>query len=611
MCLKSAAGLWIPFYDPDGKPIKDDGSEFGSLRLKVADDGHRYHQRRGTALHAYVPRNLGTLSNDFLIVVEGTFKALSLAEAESPAIGINGFNGFASEGRLVEEIGEVLRRREPKSVYFVGDNDTHFNWHFYDAALRFRSVLPEDADLHLVQVPLDQPKGVDDCRDKMGDIEFKPWWNDQLSDASRIPNSCSRERFILAKIKPALKRINTLPDDGRKKAVSNLGDIARRLSSKSDWSEHFEKFKGIVGTSSLTKEERSLIETKGLSNGEVPVETLFLQLSETAVTSTEFLKQRFPRPAKLLSPWLREGTLTEIYGKRGIGKSWLSLILSICLTREEDDEPLKIGPWSVTRPAGVLYVDGEMTGYDLMKRVELITNGLSKEDTSRPLRIISSCEFFREHETEIRITNENIRMAISEYLGDHSESKVLILDNVAALAPGLDENSKTDWDPINQWLIELRHMGIAVIFIHHSGKDSGAGQRGHSAREDALDNVFKLEKKGRDFDECCFKVHCEKSRLTSRIDNLRDFSLRIHGTMPNVVTWETETDQPKDRHNKTTHIEQVLRGLQAGHQQKEIATQLLKSEAWVTNIKNDAIKEGYLSKQGKQLTQKGKQLLEE
>ena len=60
-----------------------------------------------------------------------------------------------------------------------------------------------------------------------------------------------------------------------------------------------------------------------------------------------------------------------------------------------------------------------------------------------------------------------------------------IIDNLASLASGLDENAKKDWDPINAWLLELRFAEISTIMLHHVNKDGG--QRGTSAREDNLD----------------------------------------------------------------------------------------------------------------------------
>jgi putative DNA primase/helicase len=68
---------------------------------------------------------------------------------------------------------------------------------------------------------------------------------------------------------------------------------------------------------------------------------------------------------------------------------------------------------------------------------------------------------------------------------------VVILDNVSCLFSGISEDRKQDWEPINAWLVRLRHRGLSVILIHHAGKTGQ--QRGTSGREDALDTVIALD----------------------------------------------------------------------------------------------------------------------
>ena len=53
--------------------------------------------------------------------------------------------------------------------------------------------------------------------------------------------------------------------------------------------------------------------------------------------------------------------------------------------------------------------------------------------------------------------------------------KVWAIDNIASLTPGIDENSKQEWDPINQWLLELRFNGITSILAHHTNRAGGSG----------------------------------------------------------------------------------------------------------------------------------------
>lgn len=64
------------------------------------------------------------------------------------------------------------------------------------------------------------------------------------------------------------------------------------------------------------------------------------------------------------------------------------------------------------------------------------------------------------------------------------------MDNLSSLTK-IDELDGNAWLLIQEWLLELRKQGIAVLLVHHSGKRGG--QRGISKREDILDTVINLE----------------------------------------------------------------------------------------------------------------------
>ena len=93
--------------------------------------------------------------------------------------------------------------------------------------------------------------------------------------------------------------------------------------------------------------------------------------------------------------------------------------------------------------------------------------------------------------------------------------KLWVIDNIASLAPGINENAKEDWDPINAWLLELRFAGIASILLHHVGK--GGSQRGTSAREDNIDTsiVLKQPDNYQSDDGCRFVMQFKKNRVVS------------------------------------------------------------------------------------------------
>ena len=68
---------------------------------------------------------------------------------------------------------------------------------------------------------------------------------------------------------------------------------------------------------------------------------------------------------------------------------------------------------------------------------------------------------------------------------------LLVLDNLSALVRAVKENEGEGWLPVQDWALDLRRRGIAVLFVHHAGK--GGAQRGTSRREDLLDSVLTLK----------------------------------------------------------------------------------------------------------------------
>jgi len=66
-----------------------------------------------------------------------------------------------------------------------------------------------------------------------------------------------------------------------------------------------------------------------------------------------------------------------------------------------------------------------------------------------------------------------------------------VLDDLSTLASGVKENDSYDWEQLHNWLLQFRRHRIAVILVHHAGRN---GQpRGTSKREDAAFWVIALD----------------------------------------------------------------------------------------------------------------------
>jgi hypothetical protein len=74
-----------------------------------------------------------------------------------------------------------------------------------------------------------------------------------------------------------------------------------------------------------------------------------------------------------------------------------------------------------------------------------------------------------------------------------AEAKCLVLDNLSTLVSGVKGNDSDAWEKMLGWLLDLRRRRIAVIVVHHAGRNGE--MRGTNRREDAAFWVIKLEDK--------------------------------------------------------------------------------------------------------------------
>jgi len=225
-------------------------------------------------------------------------------------------------------------------------------------------------------------------------------------------------------------------------------------------------------------------------------------LSEAVVDYRQMLTLSIPERKRHLS-WLIEGSNVMVFGLRGLGKTMYLLGLAASLSTGRDF--LK---WKVTEPVGVLYVDGEMMLDELRTRC----TSLLPEPPTASLFFLTAELVYGMTKKDLVLTSQDMRDALTTILDEHPDIRVVILDNISCLFAGIDEDKKRDWEPINAWLIKLRHRGLATLLVHHAGK-SGQ-QRGTSGREDSLDTVIHLDRpSGYEATEGChFELKFTKAR---------------------------------------------------------------------------------------------------
>jgi hypothetical protein len=310
-----------------------------------------------------------------------------------------------------------------------------------------------------------------------------------------------------------------------------------------------------------------LLQEQGHAATEAPTEET-PPLSAALISYAEFLDLHLP-PRETYMAWLKAQSLNMLYGPRGVGKTMALLGVAMSLTTGRPF--LK---WPVTRTVGVLYVDGEMPLDDLRSRART----LAGRDTPSCLTFLPSELVYSRTGRDLTLTGVQNRQAIEAMLEARPALKVLVLDNVSCLFPGICEDKKQDWEPVNAWLIQLRHRGVTVIFGHHAGK--GGQQRGTSGREDALDTVIALTRPPghQAKDGCHFHWQFEKSRGVkgSVVEGL---DVRLDET-PGGLDW---TSAPLE----TRRAERIRLMLADGMPPKTIADELGISASYVYRCKKD------------------------
>lgn len=182
--------------------------------------------------------------------------------------------------------------------------------------------------------------------------------------------------------------------------------------------------------------------------------------------------------------WLVEDVITAhgfsvIYGAPGIGKSFLSIDLSLAIAYGD--------AWHgrATKPGGVLYIAGEGVG-GMGRRVRAWMEYYGKQDIT---------DFHVVPQTVKMLEEEGVEAVIETIESFDCEFRLIVIDTLARTlaATGNDENSATDTGLLIEQCNEIqRRCGVAVLAVAHSGKDQSRAIRGSSAVLGGADTVLAM-----------------------------------------------------------------------------------------------------------------------
>lgn len=187
--------------------------------------------------------------------------------------------------------------------------------------------------------------------------------------------------------------------------------------------------------------------------------------------------------------WLLKGLLPQadvgaVYGASGAGKSFLVIDIAIHVARGLDWRGFKC------KQADVLYVAAEgAAGVMQRLRAHCSHHGYDMRDV--PLRVLSRAPNILKADQV-----QGLAQSIKAQCGGNT--RLIIIDTLAQVTPGANENSSEDMGRAMAHCQAIAHAaGAMVLLVAHAGKDGERGLRGWSGIKGALDVEIAVVKEGR------------------------------------------------------------------------------------------------------------------
>lgn len=237
----------------------------------------------------------------------------------------------------------------------------------------------------------------------------------------------------------------------------------------------------------------------------------------------EILAADFKPPARILGGWICEGHLAMVFGKTGIGKSWLSYSAALAIARGED-----LLGWEVPEPRRVLYIDAEIDPAEIADRLDKLAGGDVPEN-------FLLCSGLRLKDGIPPIDDEEGQEWYEDLIDEHG-ADVVFIDNLCSILVNQSIVDDQAWLPVQPMLNRLRAKRIAVVIVHHAGK--GGDYLGTSRMTQNLNAVVRLERP-QDYDPregAVLNVSFDKGRSLYG-DDASGYRLRLQENESGRLVW--------------------------------------------------------------------------
>ena len=213
----------------------------------------------------------------------------------------------------------------------------------------------------------------------------------------------------------------------------------------------------------------------------------------------------------LIKGWLGRSQMSVVYGPSNVGKSFFCLDMAFSVAANAE--------WNGARVRGgtVLYLATE-GGNAFRNRVYALRDSKGVDDA--PLLVRPSPIDLLRAEVDMPA----LMALCDEVRGEHGNINMIVVDTLSRAMAGGNENGPEDMTRLIGNLDTLRDLTDAhIMVVHHSGKDTAAGARGHSSLRAATDTEIELE-----VDESGMRIAKTTKQRDMEPKPPFGFTLRVH-----------------------------------------------------------------------------------
>jgi hypothetical protein len=294
-----------------------------------------------------------------------------------------------------------------------------------------------------------------------------------------------------------------------------LGTIRRQVSDTGHVGEHT-----AIGTCALSPEEMealtlqldetekaALMDVRGVGEwiDTTPDEAMSMVDRIRAKLVDDDDIDSLPDPVPLVEGWLSLDSLACLYGPPGLGKSFIAVDLAY---------RLRFGDaWfdGATTAGTVLYVSAEGRA-GLKQRRAAWLEGYGR---GRPLPTDRRVVWHPDTINMLSATTVDALATVAAEL----RPVLIVLDTMARTSPGGDEGGESTSSYVAGMDRLRTATGACVMVVHHTGKDTTRGARGHSSLEGAMDTMLEVDG-SRTTGQLTLKATKQKDMPTGREINL-------------------------------------------------------------------------------------------